>query len=184
MHMKLNNTLSSPPRREQGAVLVVSLLLLLVLTALALTASQATRLQERMAGNARDLDLSFQAGEAALRVAETRIQKDLAPKGGAPYICSDITTCDAESRENATEYFDVQTPTWWDTNARALGETLDHVKLEPYYFTEVWADVPDTLTLGGSTQKSGTMYYVNTSRATGATNTAVTITEATYAVRY
>jgi type IV pilus assembly protein PilX len=171
-------------QRQQGAILVVSLLLLLVLTVLALTASQTTRFQERMAGNARDLDLSFQAGEAALRAAETRIDEEVAPQGGAPLTCSDIETCHAEARENTTEDYATKPGDWWADSAHSLGETLDHVDAEPQFVTEVWADVRDSLTVGGSTPPSGTIYYVNTSHSVGATPTAVTVAETTYAVRY
>lgn len=169
---------------QRGAILVVSLLLLLVMTVLALTASQATRMQERMAGNARDLDLAFQAGEAGLRAAETRIDGRVAPKGLSLAACSDRDTCDVEAREGAVEDFESQTRQWWDDNARALGLTLAEIDEEPHHYTELWADVPDTLTMGGSQPKSGTMYFVNTSRAVGATDTASVIIETTYATRY
>lgn len=172
------------PVRQRGAILIVSLLLLLVMTVLALTASQTTRLQERMAGNARDLDLAFQAGEAGLRGAETRIDDDVAPKGSAVIKCADPASCDAVDRYEATENYRTQTQEWWDDSAHSLGETLEEVIQEPQFITEVWADVADTLTVGGSNQKSGTMYYVNTSRAAGATSTALVVVETTYAVRY
>ena len=109
-----------PPgiHRQNGAILVVSLLLLLVMTVLALTASQSTRMQERMAGNARDLDLAFQAGEAGLRGAETRID-GMIPQ--SLIVCSDRDTCDAESRDTAVIDFDSQTHQWWLDTARPLG---------------------------------------------------------------
>lgn len=172
------------PIRQRGAILVVSLLLLLVMTVLALTASQTTRLQERMAGNARDLDLAFQAGEAGLRGAEKRIDATVAPRGSAPIKCTTPADCDAVDRPDATQDYVHQTQTWWNDNAHALGQTLTEVSQEPQFVTEVWADVSDTLTVGGANQKSGTIYYVNTSRAAGATSTAVSIVETTYAVRY
>lgn len=175
--------------RQRGAILVVSLLLLLVMTVLALTASQTTRLQERMAGNARDLDLAFQAGEAGLRGAEKRIDESLAPKGAKDLNkCLqddfDPEACDAVDRPGATLDYRVQKQEWWDENALALGASLYSVMQEPQYISEVRADITDTVSIGGSTPKSGTLYYVNTSRAVGATNTAVTVVETTYAVRY
>jgi type IV pilus assembly protein PilX len=168
-------------RRQNGAILVVSLLLLLVMTVLALTASQATRMQERMAGNARDLDLAFQAGEAGLRGAETRID-GMVPQSLT--VCSNRDTCDAESRDTAVIDFESQTEQWWRDNARALIQSLAALDEAPHHYTEVWADVPDTLTMGGSQPKSGTIYFVNTSRAVGATDKASVIAETTYAVRY
>lgn len=173
------------PVRQRGAILVVSLLLLLVLSVLAITASQTTRMEERMAGNARDVELAFQAGEAGLRAAEVRIQEDLAPKGPSPVECDDPATCDADSRDN-TETLDFveQDVEWWGENAHALGKSLAYIDVEPHFYTEVWADVPDTLTVGSSMPKSGTMYYTNTTRSQGATDTAVTLIESNYAVRY
>jgi type IV pilus assembly protein PilX len=172
------------PHGQRGAILAVSLLLLLVMTVLGLTASQATLLQERMAGNDRELDLAFQAGEAGLRGAEKRIDSTVGPKGQARYICSDPDSCDAEDRANATEDYTHQEQKWWDDNAHSLGLSLAEVGGEPQFVTEEWANVQDTLTTGDSGAKSGTIFYVNTSRALGPTATAVAIVETTYAVRY
>jgi type IV pilus assembly protein PilX len=54
------------PRQQHGVVLVVSLILLLLLTILAITASTSSSLQERMAGNAQESNVAFQASESAL----------------------------------------------------------------------------------------------------------------------
>ena len=55
--------------RERGAVLIVALLFLVMLTMLGITAMTGTTMEERMAGNARDNSIAFQAAEAALRDA-------------------------------------------------------------------------------------------------------------------
>ena len=55
------------PARQGGAVLVVGLILLVVITLVGVAAMQGTTLQEKMAGNLRDSNLSFQASEAVLR---------------------------------------------------------------------------------------------------------------------
>jgi type IV pilus assembly protein PilX len=60
-------------KQQSGAVLIVSLLMLVLLTLIGLTAIQAGTVNERIAGNARSLDLAFQAAEAALREAEDRL---------------------------------------------------------------------------------------------------------------
>lgn len=172
------------PRRQGGAVLVVSMLLLLVMTALALTATQSTRMEERMAGNARDLDLAFQAGEAGARAGEQRIAKVVAPKRGLRLLCANPATCDAVDRREAQQDYAHQDQKWWDEQAYMLDTALTHVKDRPRFVLEEWANVPDTLTEGGSTQKSGTIYYNTTTRSLGATETTVSIIETTYAVRY
>lgn len=65
MHTHMFRQYCAQPR-QRGFVLIVALVLLLVLTVLGLAASQTTSLEERMAGNARNHDLAFQAAEAAL----------------------------------------------------------------------------------------------------------------------
>ena len=70
------NTLTINPIKhtQRGVVLVVSLMLLLVMTVIGVTAMQTTSLQERMAGNARDHNLAFQAAESGVRDAENFIR--------------------------------------------------------------------------------------------------------------
>lgn len=69
-----------PRRAQRGAVLMISLMFLVILTMLALTSMSGTTLEERMAGQYRDLNLAFQAAEAGLRDAE----RDLFSVGAAP----------------------------------------------------------------------------------------------------
>ena len=61
------------PRRQRGAILIISLMFLVVLTMLALTTMGGITLEERMAGQYRDLNVAFQAAESALRDAERDI---------------------------------------------------------------------------------------------------------------
>jgi len=81
--------LSSLPRqRQQGAVLVVGLLFLVMLTLIGVTAMSTGMMDERMAGNSRDLNLAFQAAEAALRDGELYIQKSISPASGFSGTCA------------------------------------------------------------------------------------------------
>lgn len=59
-----------PLNKQKGVVLVVSLVMLLLLTLIGITGSQVTSLEEKMAGNAKDQNLAFQAAESALIEAE------------------------------------------------------------------------------------------------------------------
>lgn len=56
--------------RQAGVVLVFCLVMLLLLTLLGLSGVQSTSMQQRMARNARDVNLAFQATEAAITDAE------------------------------------------------------------------------------------------------------------------
>ena len=55
---------------QKGIALFISLVLLLVLTIIGVSSVQSTSLEERMARNAHDSVLAFQAAEMALRQAE------------------------------------------------------------------------------------------------------------------
>lgn len=68
---RLNGT--NMVRHERGAALIVVLLLLLAMTLLGLATLRGTLMEERMSANMFDRSLGFQAAEAALREAETRL---------------------------------------------------------------------------------------------------------------
>ncbi|GAB4355912.1 MAG: PilX N-terminal domain-containing pilus assembly protein [Methylohalobius crimeensis] len=73
----MNNTRKIDRRfssNQRGAALIVSLLMLLVMTVIGVAAMQTNLLEEKMAGNFRDVNLAFQAAEAALRDAEADIR--------------------------------------------------------------------------------------------------------------
>ena len=62
------------PDNQRGWVLVVGLVILVMLTILSMALMKTTRLEEKMAGATRDMNLSFQAAESALRATETFIE--------------------------------------------------------------------------------------------------------------
>jgi type IV pilus assembly protein PilX len=57
-------------KKQEGAVLIVSLIMLLLVTIIGIASMRDTSLQERMAGNLLDQELALQASEAALRSGE------------------------------------------------------------------------------------------------------------------
>lgn len=60
--------------RQSGAVLMLALIFMLLITLLGVGALQSSTLQERMAGNVRDMNVAFQSAEAAVRAAEDHLQ--------------------------------------------------------------------------------------------------------------
>jgi type IV pilus assembly protein PilX len=80
-HVRSAATGLRPPRAQRGAILIIALLFLVLLTVLALTSMSGTTLEEKMAGQYRELNLAFQAAEAGLRDAE----RDLFGAGQTPY---------------------------------------------------------------------------------------------------
>lgn len=171
--------------KQRGTILVVSLLLLLVMTVLALTASQTTRLQERMAGNARDLDLAFQAAEAGLREAEFEVDDVVSKTGRRPLDCGDPDACDIQQRGDPINY-SVQTNDWWQKNGHEYGDDeqqITEIVADPITYTELWADIPDTLTVGRP-GGAATAFYVHTARSLGGTETATAVLQTVQAIRY
>ena len=164
------------PRRQRGAVLVVSLMILLVLTLVTLTAIQASTVQERLAGNTRNLDLALQAAEAALREGEGRLEATTlpAPGGGSGWY----------------HYALAPAPAWGDPAAWESAATLEYamnsddgweVAAAPEFSVEELPPLPDP---GGSLEAGGalpedTVYRVS-ARGFGANANTFVILQTTY----
>jgi type IV pilus assembly protein PilX len=169
--------------RQRGAALVIALLMLLVMTVLGVAAMGVTRMEERMAGNARDLDVAFQSAEAGLRFSEERIRAlTLRPNTGTA-AGSAVYTLDhwklTDLRNAALS--------WWTTNAIEYGtpsvrEITDSTR-DPLVVTEDLGFIADSLTRGHGPPE-GRSFYKITSNASGATNSANAILESTYTRRY
>ncbi len=63
-------------RRQQGAVLIVSLIILLVLTLIGVAGMNTSVLQERMAVNAQNSNRAFQAAESSVRALADELYAD------------------------------------------------------------------------------------------------------------
>ena len=180
MNMNTGNSLNSIGRsRQGGAVLVISMLLLLVLTILALGASQSTRLEERMAGNARDVDLAFQSAEAGLRAAEQYITEtpNLPP-------CADSTLASCHVLQQghfANTDLARRDKAWWNANAKPYGAPGAHeiveVTEDPRFVIEEFQFVPFSLRVD---ETAGKTYYKSTSWSPGATETANAVVESVF----
>jgi len=166
-------------RQQRGAALVISLLLLSLLTVLALSASQTTRLQERMAGNARDLDVAFQSAEAGVRNAEDYIET---LPDGEPAVCTaapchvfqvEILPADMGSADDA----------WWTTNGWEYGTATKEmlgVVADPNYVIEYSACIPDDLLATSTCTKR---YFRTIAAGKGATDSAKVVLQTTYTKR-
>ena len=169
------------PKQQRGAALIVSLLLLLVLTILAIGASQTTRLEERMAGNTRDIDMAFQGSEAGLRSAEKFIAVTptlptcLDPASASCYVL--------EQGHFAATDLSRQTEAWWRTNGKAFGtsstQEVEGVTEEPRYVIEEFQTVTFSLTVGHGAPP-GKTYYKSTSWSPGATDTSHAVVESVF----
>lgn len=114
------------PRRQEGATLIVALVMLLLISLLAIGGMQSSALQERMASNAHDGAISFQAAEAALRQGEHDIMNTLATRQAA-----------------YTEGL-IDAPWNWDGSnpaASGTGDAGPNVSAQPVYHLARLADV-------------------------------------------
>jgi type IV pilus assembly protein PilX len=168
--------------RQAGATLVVALLMLLVLTVLGLASLQVTRMEERMAGNSRDVNLAFQGAEAGLRDAEEGIR----------VLTARPTTCVAAPCSVWREDFlppDLRDQgfTWWAPRAREYGIAGTHevteVTRDPRVLVEDMGFVADSLAVGHGPPEGRNFYRV-TANSSGASDTAEAILESTYTRRY
>ena len=78
-------TLATRPRHaQQGAVLITSLIFLIILTMLAITSMSTNTLEEKMAANAVENNIVFQAAESAASVAWKSFWENSDPENFRP----------------------------------------------------------------------------------------------------
>jgi type IV pilus assembly protein PilX len=172
----------SSHRKQQGAILVISLLLLLILTILGLAVMRMTRMQERMAGNTRDLNLALQGAEAGLREGEARILAFGSTKptsvGGAGCGLNVLEVC---QRTALPVDIAQQTQVWW--NANALRFTAADLKTQlsddPQYTVEEVGIKRQDLGIGHELPDDNYVYQV-TGRSTGASGQTNTVLQSTF----
>ena len=164
---------------QRGTALVMTLVILLLLTMLGITAINTSTLEERMAGNTKDQNLSFQAAETALRAAETWVQSTT--------VATQLNTNNANGiYDRSTTAIDVWDSIDWSSanvvtypgvpGAPATTSSLNEVSTKPKYIIEKANIEP---------LSPGTRITVRiTARGTGASNTTVSMVQSTYTVTY
>jgi len=161
---------------QRGAALITALLLLVVLTILGISVMQMSRVQEKMAGNTRDINVGFETAEGALRSAEAliRVQPD-----------RPLTCIEASCPFRSTDLGDVanQDSAWWDTNgqefADGIGSPMTGVAKNPRYVIEQIVVLPDVL--DDTDPGASRTFYRVTARSTGASGLSNTIVQSTFA---
>jgi len=169
------------PQNQRGVTLIVALIFLAVLTLLGVTAAQLMGQEERMAGNARNRDLAFQAAEAALNAAEKNVPAYAAafpaatietPGSGGMYtfaLCMPNTQifwsganekdCDGVAKTGFN---------WSAANATLTLAGVDEVAEQPKYIVEKMPDL------------AGAKRYRVTARGVGGDANAVVILQAVF----
>jgi len=164
-------------KKQAGAVLFVSLIMLLIMTLLGISGMQTTILEEKMAGNFKDRNMSLQAGESALREAEEYLRATTV----LPSFTGGTLGHYQPTAAGAARWDDSVTD-WSDTanDVVAYTGTLTDIATSPAYIIEELPPVPES---GGSLEAGVAVearYYRITTRAVGGTDTAVVMLQSTY----
>lgn len=67
-------------QNQRGAVLILALIMLALMMIVGVSSIRGSNLQEQMAGNMREYQVSFQAAESGLRVAESAVNQPSFPE--------------------------------------------------------------------------------------------------------
>jgi type IV pilus assembly protein PilX len=180
--------------RQLGTALITCLLLLLVLTVLGIVMMRTSVMQERMAGNTRDLNMALQGGEAGLRYGEavlaaipavpTPVPSTATPCapvcdiGVLPVAVTDPAQFDWTNANNAAKYGQAAV-------AASLSGSAGSGKLndEPRYTLEFAGFIPNSAE-GPQTWSDGRVVFQVTSRSTGGSGMTNTVVRSTYARRF
>lgn len=174
-------------RQQHGAVLIISMIILLLLTILGVTSMRTTQLEERMAGNARDRHVAFEAAEAALVDAEQYVQT-IVTKNPFDTDGSDGLYEDSSAIGKIEDYVDWTgaTPTKGFLTATNIS-TSDGVATPPKYViqliptnTSIGADNINIGNINESALKTGTTLVRITARGTGGSDNSVVFLQSVF----
>jgi type IV pilus assembly protein PilX len=175
-------------RKQEGVVLFMSLVMLLMLTVLGISSVQTTTLQQRMARNANDSNIAFNAAESALRDGEDLLE-------GLNSMV-DFNAGTANDNGYYREVAPGPVPNWkaldWTLVAghREAETAITGVASQPKYIVEHVRGViseEDALNLDNIGQDTGsgrTQVFRVTARGTGGTDTAQVMIQGTYGKRF
>jgi type IV pilus assembly protein PilX len=166
---------SADHHRQRGVVLFVSLIMLLVMTLIGVTGMQNSSMEEKMVANVRDIDLSFQAAEAALREAETSLQVAVLKE-----FDGSNTGLYQPATRDSQPLWEVGS-TWNAGGALPYTGSLAYLSAQPQYIIEELPPVPDPEgSVAADEPLPETRVYRVTARGVGGTAKAITILQAAF----
>lgn len=160
-------------QHERGAVLIIALIMLLAMTLIGVAGLSSTTMEERMAGNLRDVNTAFQAAEAALRAGEEYLEGATLPEFNG-------TNGRYQPAPGGTaQHWDVAAT--WSGTASVEYTDITGLAQQPRYIIEELAPVPapgGTQAADAAAPETG-MYRI-TARATGRGDTTIVMLQTTY----
>jgi type IV pilus assembly protein PilX len=167
-------------KSQKGAVLIVALVILVILTILGVAIMESSVVEERMAGNLLDKNVTFQAAEAGLRAGEESIDSLVSyPTPSSTLTSGAIVSVDTIT--GSPSWWSDKDYSWWEDNGTLASTTLSTVTTQPYYIVEEYGQVCDSVT--DPTISDCKIVYRVTSIAQGGRNTTVLV-QSLYARRY
>lgn len=162
--MLINHKIT-PPKKQQGVVIILGLLLMLVLTVLGIASMGKASLSEKITSNSRETQVAFNAAESALKDGEnwladqtTIVKSDATCQSGCTVWPKDTLTSSNYKNDS-----------WWNSsNATSFSSTLSGVSTQPAYTLEEHAFIPDELSPDAASKGIGYYYYKVTSKGIGA----------------
>ncbi|SIQ38978.1 pilus assembly PilX family protein [Marinobacterium stanieri] len=155
-------------QKHQGSALVVAMIMLVLIGIIGVGSMQTTTMEEKMSGNTRDKNISFQAAEAGLRNREAWLQAQLSPPApNDDWIFDDDIDWDA--------------PFIYGTDNDT--DDLTNVNAQPQMVIEEMEFIPDDLVTGYDIRKGRDIYRVM-SQGTGQSPNSITTLESTFAKRF
>lgn len=166
-------SLSPRQSRQRGAALFIGLIFLLLITMIGVIAIQTSTLEERMAGNARDINVATQAAEMALRAGETQINARTEQTPTTGYY-----NVEATAAPDAADYSQ-----WTSANAKSL-TTITFTSMKVNSTPLFWIEKqPNTALANKSMETVQTMtiepFYVS-AYSTGGSGTANVVLQSAY----
>jgi type IV pilus assembly protein PilX len=173
MHSKTIMHHRKPLSKQRGSALIVGLIIVLMMTLLGITTLRTTALQERMAGNERDINVALQSAEAGLREVGQKDLRDELEKGSAGF--GSLITAFTDSGSAAVSEFTYWTSVFdWASDGVAATAT-NGASETPKYYVENTTVYPN----GIPTPGKATRLFKITVRGKGASSRAEVIVQGT-----
>ncbi len=172
--------------KQRGIALVISMIMLLMMTLLGVSAMKTSQMEEKMAGNSRDVTLAFQAAETGLRDAEVWLENQTTEPVATSTGANRVWTFNAPdpTTTNAVNWWQERNQTWWLNSAQAYATAMANVNTVPYSVIEYKQFIRDDLGVGSGGPETGRTYYQVTARGTGGSDQARILVQSTTARRY
>lgn len=182
----------APHTTQRGMSLFPAMIFLLVLAIIGVSVLNNTLVQEKMAGNAKDSNVAFQAAESGLRDAEADVVKNITSGTVFSAACAN-GLCTPPSTWSTPLSIDISKAIdWSNTGIRRIygsqtgAASLPDVAAQPLYVIEKLSSLPvgpgGSVGIGASAPGSGGAAYRLTVLATGMRSETRVVLQSTFLV--